>query len=139
MSRVGQKDTGPEMRLRKALHSLGLRYRLHDKKLPGSPDIVFPRYRAVLFVHGCFWHRHGCKASTTPKTRRDFWDAKFLANINRDLRNSEALLQKGWRVMIIWECTLKGRSVFPELVARQVREWLKSDRQFTEYGGQEEQ
>ena len=72
MSRVGQKDTGPEMKLRRSLHKIGLRYRLHDKRLPGSPDIVFPRFKAVLFVHGCFWHRHGCKATTTPGTNVDF-------------------------------------------------------------------
>ena len=73
MSKVGQKNTGPEMKLRKSLHKIGLRYRLHDKRLPGSPDIVFPRFKAVLFVHGCFWHRHGCKATTTPATNVDFW------------------------------------------------------------------
>src|SRR3972149_4203763 len=83
MAQVGQRDTGPEMRLRKALHRIGLRYRLHDKRLLGSPDIVFPRFRAVIFVHGCFWHRHGCKAATMPETHRKFWTAKFEANIER--------------------------------------------------------
>ena len=78
MSRVGQKDTGPEMKLRRSLHKIGLRYRLHDKRLPGSPDIVFPRFKAVLFVHGCFWHRHGCKATTTPATNVDFGRKKIV-------------------------------------------------------------
>src|SRR5712692_2489456 len=87
MSLVGRKDTGPEIILRLALHKLGVRYRLHVKSLPGSPDLVFPRYRAVVFVHGCYWHCHGCYRSTIPKTRRSFWKRKFLANKERDERN----------------------------------------------------
>ncbi|MFH0725773.1 MAG: DNA mismatch endonuclease Vsr [Pseudomonadota bacterium] len=127
MSQVGQKDTGPEMKLRKALHRLGLRYRLHDKRLPGSPDVVFPRYRAVLFVHGCFWHRHGCKATTTPATNRDFWLKKFDENVARDRRNTEALLEKGWRVAVVWGCAIKRKNSNSEAVAQQLRGWLKSD------------
>ncbi|OGP15558.1 MAG: very short patch repair endonuclease [Deltaproteobacteria bacterium GWA2_54_12] len=135
MAQVGQRDTGPEMRLRKALHRIGLRYRLHDKRLLGSPDIVFPRFRAVIFVHGCFWHRHGCKASTMPETHRKFWTAKFEANIERDLRNTKALLKDGWRVMVFWECALKGKKADMHLVARKVIDWLHSNKQFAEYGG----
>lgn len=122
---VGQRDTGAEMKLRKALHRLGLRYRLHDKRLPGSPDIVFPRFRAVIFVHGCFWHRHNsCKASTLPKTRQDFWAAKFEANVERDRWNTEALQKEGWRVIVVWECALKGKKSAPDGVAREVFAWL---------------
>lgn len=135
MSQVGQRDTGPEMRLRKALHRLGLRYRLHDKKLLGSPDIVFPRFRAVIFVHGCFWHRHGCKASTMPETHRRFWTDKFEANIKRDRRNIKALLKDGWRVMVFWECALNRKKSDMDSIAKKVINWLDSNSQFTEYSG----
>ena len=133
MSSVGQKSTGPEIRLRKALHRLGFRYRLNVKLLPGSPDLVFPKYHAVIFVHGCFWHRHGCKASTTPETRGDFWTAKFNANVERDRSNTEALLNKGWRVMVVWECSLKGKKAKLDSVAQKVSDWLCSGLSFSEY------
>lgn len=134
MSKVGQKNTGPEMRLRKALHRLGLRYRLHDKRLPGSPDVVFPRYRAVLFVHGCFWHRHGCRSTTTPENNMEFWLRKFDDNVARDRRHIEELFAKGWRVAIVWECALKGKrgQQIEESIAMLVLEWLKGDEQFEE-------
>lgn len=131
MSRVGQKDTGPEMKLRRSLHKIGLRYRLHDKRLPGSPDIVFPRFKAVLFVHGCFWHRHGCKATTTPGTNVDFWRKKFDENIARDRRHIDALLNRGWRVAVIWECMLKGKSAEREAIASLVYNWLQTSEKFT--------
>ena len=125
MSRVGQKDTGPEMLLRSALHKQGLRYCLHDRRLPGSPDLVFPRFHAVVFVHGCYWHSHGCYRSSIPKTRHKFWTKKFEDNRNRDKRNIESLLQNNWRVMVVWECALIGKNSLPaEKVARQVRIWL---------------
>lgn len=124
MSRVGQKNAGPEMKLRKSLHKIGLRYWLHDKRLPGSPDIVFPRFKAVLFVHGCFWHRHGCKATTTLGTNVDFWRKKFDENIARDRRHIEALQGAGWRVAVVWGCSLKGKGADPDEAARLVREWL---------------
>lgn len=127
MSSVGQRNTGPEMTLRKALHRLGLRYRLHDKKLPGSPDIVFSRFKAVLFVHGCFWHRHGCKATTTPVTNKEFWLKKFADNVARDELYIKTLLGEGWRVAVVWECSLKGKDADPDAVARRVREWLGSN------------
>lgn len=129
MSKVGQKNTGPEMKLRRSLHKIGLRYLLHDKRLPGSPDIVFPRFKAVLFVHGCFWHRHGCKATTTPATNVDFWRKKFEENTARDRRHIEALQGAGWRVSVVWECVLKGKDAAPEEVAKQVLEWLVSSEQ----------
>lgn len=98
------------MAVRRAAHALGLRFRLHRKNLPGRPDLVFPKHRLVLFVHGCFWHRHqGCKRATTPKTRADFWNSKFKENEARDKRVAAALREAGWRVAVIWECetTLK--------------------------------
>ncbi|WP_318012052.1 very short patch repair endonuclease [Mesorhizobium sp. CA7] len=105
MSKVRSKNTKPELILRRHLHSLGYRYRLHQAKLPGSPDIVFGPRKAAIFVHGCFWHRHhGCPKATTPKARKEFWEAKFRANIERDARKISELSQIGWRVMIVWEC-----------------------------------
>jgi len=136
MASVGQKDTGAEMLLRRALHKAGLRYRLHDRSLPGSPDLVFHRYDAVVFVHGCYWHSHGCYRSTVPKTRRDFWTEKFTANRRRDERNVEALRERGWRVLIVWECAVAGRTSFPRgELARAVITWLKGDDLVGEYGG----
>ena len=108
MSRVKGKDTSPELRVRKAAHSLGLRFRLHRKDLPGKPDLVFPRYKTAVFVHGCFWHRHeNCPKASTPKSRRDFWQDKFAANISRDERVSRELRDRGWVVETIWECETK--------------------------------
>ncbi|MGE4194662.1 MAG: very short patch repair endonuclease [Pseudodesulfovibrio sp.] len=130
MSKVGQKNTGPEMKLRRSLHRIGLRYLLHDKRLPGSPDIVFPRFKAVLFVHGCFWHRHGCKATTTPRTNIDFWHKKFNDNIARDRRNIDTLQNIGWRVAVVWECALKSKNGDPGEVAILVRDWLESKEKF---------
>lgn len=108
MSRIRGKDTKPEMLIRRGLHALGLRYRLHDRSLPGRPDLVFPKYRVVLFIHGCFWHAHGCALSKLPKTRQDFWKAKLLTNAQRDRRATEMLTSAGWRVLIIWECAIRG-------------------------------
>ena len=127
MSSVRQKDTGPEWLLRSALHKAGLRYRLHVRKLPGSPDLVFPRFRAVIFVHGCYWHSHGCYKTTVPKSRREFWQRKFSKNRSRDERNIMLLKKCGWRVMTVWECALVGRQAIPlENVVAQVRTWLAS-------------
>jgi DNA mismatch endonuclease (patch repair protein) len=109
MSRIRSSDTKPEIALRKALHGLGFRFRLHDRRLPGKPDIVLPKHLTVIFVHGCFWHRHpGCKVATTPKTNTDFWIDKFDRNQSRDTRNSEALAAAGWRVIVVWECELSN-------------------------------
>nr|WIE92593.1 DNA mismatch endonuclease Vsr [Mesorhizobium sp. WSM4875] len=107
MSRIRSCDTKPEIALRKALHGLGFRFRLHSRRLPGKPDIVLPKHRTVVFVHGCFWHRHrGCKVATTPKTNTSFWVEKFDRNQSRDRRNGEALATAGWRVIVVWECEL---------------------------------
>lgn len=108
MSRVKAKDTGPELRVRQAAHALGYRFRLHQKQLPGSPDLVFRRLQSVIFVHGCFWHRHaGCSKSSSPASRQEFWAEKFARNVARDKRNLRQLRKEGWRVSIIWECETK--------------------------------
>lgn len=134
MSSVGQKDTGPEMLLRTLLHGAGLRYRLYDRTLPGSPDLVFPKFGAVVFVHGCYWHSHGCYRSTVPKSRRSFWERKFSANRRRDSRDVGALNTLGWRVMVVWECSLKGKSACPhDAVAQAVKVWLESSARFAEF------
>lgn len=105
MSRIRDKDTAPERLVRSALHRAGYRFRLHSKKLPGRPDVVLPRYRTVVFVHGCFWHRHkGCRYAYTPKSRVAFWNAKFDSNVERDRRNARELRRLGWKVVTVWEC-----------------------------------
>lgn len=108
MSSIRGRDTRPEMLIRQGLHARGLRYRLHDRKLPGRPDLVFPRHGAVVFVHGCFWHAHGCALSKLPATRQDFWSKKLEGNAARDRRAIDALQATGWRVLVIWECALRG-------------------------------
>jgi DNA mismatch endonuclease, patch repair protein len=126
MSRIRSRDTQPELRLRRALHALGLRYRLHVRSLPGTPDIVFPKHKAVLFVHGCFWHRHpGCKLAAQPKSREDFWNAKFSENVRRDERHLDALAALGWRAQVIWECELTGKKA--SIVAAVAKDWLQSE------------
>lgn len=109
MSRIKGRDTGPELLLRSLLHRAGFRFRLHAKELPGKPDIVLPKYRAAIFVHGCFWHRHeGCRDATMPSTRTEFWKSKFDSNVGRDERNQAALMAAGWTVFTVWECELKS-------------------------------
>jgi len=108
MSRIRGRDTKPEMLIRRGLHARGLRYRLQDRKLPGRPDLVFPRYRVVILVHGCFWHGHDCPMFRMPATRQEFWSAKIAANRVRDAKAQEALLALGWRVLTVWECSLRG-------------------------------
>jgi len=107
MSRIRSKNTKPEIRLRSLLHKAGYRFRLHARKLPGTPDIVLPKYRTVIFVHGCFWHRHiDCANSTMPKTRIEFWESKFKTTVERDQDKIEKLRLAGWRIIIVWECEL---------------------------------
>jgi DNA mismatch endonuclease (patch repair protein) len=120
MSRIRGRDTKPEMLLRRGLHAAGLRFRLHARDLPGRPDIVFPRFRAVVLVHGCFWHGHGCPMCRLPATRADFWASKIDGNRARDRRTEEALVQSGWRVIVVWECSLRGpaRQPLGEILAR---------------------
>ncbi|WP_459935417.1 very short patch repair endonuclease [Fundidesulfovibrio butyratiphilus] len=105
MRKVKSKDTGPEKKVRSMLHSLGYRFRLHRKDLPGTPDIVLPKYKTIIFVHGCFWHGHpGCTKSKTPKTNAEFWNKKISNNIENDRKNLSTLSALGWNVVIIWEC-----------------------------------
>lgn len=107
MSRVKSTNTLPELHIRRLAHSLGLRFRLHSRELPGTPDLVFPRWKLALFMHGCYWHRHpGCNLCTTPKTRVEFWNAKFNRNVERDRQNVAALEHLGWRVLVVWQCEL---------------------------------
>lgn len=108
MSRIRGKDTAPELVLRRFLHAGGYRYRLHDRRLPGRPDIVFPARRKIIFMHGCFWHRHdGCRLASIPKSRVDFWTTKFRTNVERDARNEVDLAARGWKVMVVWECEVR--------------------------------
>lgn len=108
MSRIKSKNTKPELLVRSWLHRHGFRFRLHVKDLPGTPDIVLPRYRTVIEVRGCYWHRHpGCRFAYTPKSNLDFWDRKFVENVNRDTKNDNELRKMGWQVIVIWECEVK--------------------------------
>lgn len=118
MSRVKGRDTRPEMRVRRALHAAGLRYRLQAKELPGRPDLVFRSARLAIFVHGCFWHRHaGCEHARMPKSRVDFWTAKLEANVNRDARQIAELEEAGWTVMTLWECETRDQAAVDAFVA----------------------
>lgn len=118
MSRIKGKDTKAEIFVRSLLHRLGYRFRLHGRELPGRPDIVLPKYKTLIFVHGCFWHRHeGCKLAYTPKSRTEFWKKKFLENVQRDIRNKEALEAMGWKVCIIWECETKHKDRLSEIIS----------------------
>ncbi len=109
MSRIRSKDTKPEMLLRRGLHGLGLRFRLHKADIPGKPDMVFPKYRVVVFVHGCFWHGHGCSLFKWPQTRAAFWKTKISRNMEQDRKVQAALTKAGWRIIVIWECALRGK------------------------------
>lgn len=123
MQSVKGRDTGPELTLRRLLHGMGLRYRLHPKKLPGRPDIVFPARKVAVFVHGCFWHGHDCRWGKLPKSRLDYWRPKIAANRERDARQAAALSEVGWRVLTVWQCELRD----PEPVARFVASIVRSD------------
>ena len=117
MSRVRSKHTTPELRVRSLVHRAGYRFRLHDGKLPGRPDLVLQKYRTVIFVNGCFWHRHpGCKRATTPKTNIDYWQAKFDRNVTRAKKSHAALRRDGWRVLIIWECQTRNPQLLSNLL-----------------------
>jgi DNA mismatch endonuclease (patch repair protein) len=113
MSRIRGRDTKPELLIRYGLHARGLRYRLQDRTLPGRPDIVFSRHHAVVLVHGCFWHGHECPMFRLPATRQEYWSKKISGNQRRDNRAHTALLAEGWRVLTVWECSLKGRGKWP--------------------------
>ena len=118
MAAVRQKDTGPEMVVRRLLHRLGYRYRLHAKELPGRPDIVFRPRRKVIFVHGCFWHGHGCGKGQLPKSKLDYWGPKIQKNIERDRVNVRDLQERGWDVLVVWQCELLSESELQERLER---------------------
>lgn len=125
MQSVRIRDTGPELAVRQLLHHLGLRFRLHRKDLPGTPDVVLPKYRTVLFIHGCFWHRHPeCRFSTSPKSNEAFWEAKFAANVERDARKARELDALGWRVLVVWGCETRD---LDRLAARLKGEFTRAD------------
>lgn len=134
MSAVRRKDTKPELQIRKGLHALGLRYRLHSAELPGRPDIVLRKYRAAIFVHGCFWHGHGCRRSKRPSSNEEYWGKKIARNRARDTQVIKALGGMGWRCLVIWECALRNRAVFPDsepAIALAVA-WLRGDADYGE-------
>jgi len=136
MSGIRGKNTKPEMALRRALHARGFRFRLHSSKVHGRPDLVLPKHRAVVFVHGCFWHRHeGCRYATTPSTRPDFWQAKFEANVARDNAVRATLLEDGWRVATVWECALR-KPAQVAASAKLLSAWLLSDEDQIEIGAE---
>ena len=136
MAGIRGAHTNPEMLLRRGLFAKGFRYRLHMKGLPGKPDLVFPRYEAVLFAHGCFWHGHDCHLFRMPSTRREFWEAKISRNREVDERNETALQNAGWRCGAVWECALKGKSrlPYPDVVDR-CSTWLRSRKTSLEIRG----
>lgn len=136
MSGIRGANTTPELLVRKGLFARGLRYRLNDSRLPGKPDIVLPRYGAVIFVNGCFWHGHDCHLFKWPQSNADFWVKKIRSNMKNDERNLERLRTMDWRVAIVWECALKGKSSLPPTRITDVLcNWIKSDRPTKEISG----
>ena len=122
MSRIRSKNTSPELYVRRLVHRLGFRFRLHNRKLPGRPDLVFASKSKVIFVHGCYWHMHECRfGRVKPATNAAFWEAKRRANVERDCRNEQALKRQGWRVLIIWECSLRE----PKGITRRLERFLR--------------
>ena len=123
MAGIRSRDTAPELAVRHVAHRLGLRFRLHRKELPGCPDLVFPKYRLAVLVHGCFWHRHqGCRYAYTPKSRVAFWTEKFAGNVARDRRNESALRDLGWDVLVIWECETHDKEFVSQLLQQKIKQ-----------------
>ncbi|WP_019572092.1 very short patch repair endonuclease [Thioalkalivibrio sp. ALMg3] len=132
MSGIRSRNTRPELRVRRFLHSRGFRFRLHARGLPGKPDLVMKKHNLAIFVHGCFWHRHpGCQLATTPATNAGRWQRKFAANVERDERTRLALRASGWRVLVLWECGLKGRDIEQNLAW--LPAWIRSEEGFCEW------
>jgi DNA mismatch endonuclease (patch repair protein) len=128
MSGIRGKNTKPELLLRRLLHRNGFRYRLHAVNMPGRPDLVFPKYRAVLFAHGCFWHGHGCHLFRLPTTRSKFWSEKIANNRKRDAIVKQLLRKDGWRILTVWECAIKGRTrLTPDQISSRCSKWLRSE------------
>lgn len=138
MAAVRSKNTEPEIRIRQELHRRGFRFRLHADYLPGHPDIVLPKYGAAVFVNGCFWHAHDCHLFRIPRTRTEFWKNKFSENVKRDMRNIEAIRKEGWRVCLIWECALRGKTKLPEgELIETLTFWLSSEGALLTLSGRE--
>lgn len=136
MSLIRGRDTKPELFIRSALHHLGYRYRLHVPDLPGKPDLVFPKYKAIIFVHGCFWHGHNCHLFKWPKSREQFWKAKIQKNRENDKRVLKQLRALDWRVLLAWECSIKGKTrLDPTNMVGNICRWLKSCNKFCETKG----
>lgn len=136
MSRIRATDTRPEMIVRRGLHARGLRYRLHDRRLPGTPDLVFPGHRAVIFVHGCFWHGHHCPLFRLPATRTEFWAAKIDRNSERDRNSLAAIGNQGWRSLIVWECALRGPTRLPRgMLLERIHDWIVDGQVAAEIAG----
>lgn len=128
MSGIRSKNTKPELVIRRGLHALGFRFVLHDDRLAGTPDIVLPKHRAVILVHGCFWHGHGCSLFKWPATRQEFWRTKIERNKHLDAAAEEAILAAGWRCAVVWECALKGtRKLGLDAVLKRCAQWIDSD------------
>lgn len=140
MSAVRSKDTKLELAFRRRLFAMGFRFRLHRKGLPGTPDMVFPKYSAVIFIHGCYWHQHSCHLSALPQTRRAWWRKKLMGNRMRDEKNLEELQRLGWRVLTIWECSFRStglnREHMLDVMARRAQVFLLSKRRVSEFLGQ---
>lgn len=136
MAGIRSKNTKPEIALRRSMHRLGFRYRLHSDALIGRPDLVFPKHKAVTFVHGCFWHRHrDCRLASTPSTRPEFWAKKFSNNVERDFEVRRRLSDDGWRIAVIWECSLKKPAQL-EVTAMRLADWLRSESHELEVGAE---
>ena len=127
MAGIRAKNTKPELIVRRALHRRGFRFRLHAKQLPGRPDLVLPRFRSAVFVHGCFWHGHDCPLFKWPKTRPDFWQEKIHRNRENDARHLDELIRQGWRVATVWECAMRGASRDVDAVAGCLAQWLEGN------------
>ena len=136
MAGIKGKNTKPELVVRKAIFNRGYRYRIHEQKLPGKPDIVLKKYRAVIFIHGCFWHKHNCHLFRWPKSNQYFWKKKISLNEDNDLQNINKLIDSGWRIAIIWECSLKGKGKldFEELITK-LCDWIESSEERLEITG----
>jgi DNA mismatch endonuclease, patch repair protein len=136
MARIGGKDTAPELVVRRGLHAAGFRFRLHMRNLPGRPDLVLPKYRAVIFVNGCFWHGHDCDAFRWPATRQDFWTAKISGNRSRDAANTLKLTELDWRVGIVWECALRRKATSEQTkTLTALKDWLRGTDSMIELRG----
>ena len=136
MSGIRGKNTKPELQIRRALHARGFRYRLHKRNLPGKPDLTLQKYNAIIFVHGCFWHLHNCHLFKWPSTRPEFWKKKISGNKIKDEENIASLKKSGWRILIIWECALKGKERLDfDSVIGKIDNWLRSSQKFLEIKG----